>query len=213
MREVRWLEEQKTLTLTGEPVLECRYAWPETGQKKLDRYYRRLKGQWQRRWERELYWDACLDLAGKRERSRPFTPWTGELRGETVLLQDDVLSLRFHGCEVRGGGRPARVRWGDVWGLREGTPKSLRSLFSGEKGWKKRLGQSVCQRGEERRRAGDCFLDGDWPQKAKRARLFRGWCLTEEGVEVSLPQCAASPAAEGCPVFTLPVRKQEKQDA
>ena len=45
MREVRWLEEQKTLTLTGEPVLECRYAWPETGQKKLDRYYRRLKGQ------------------------------------------------------------------------------------------------------------------------------------------------------------------------
>ena len=69
MREVRWLEEQKTLTLTGEPVLECRYAWPETGQKKLDRYYRRLKGQWQRRWERELYWDACLDLAGKRERS------------------------------------------------------------------------------------------------------------------------------------------------
>ena len=28
MREVRWLEEQKTLTLTGEPVLECRCHWP-----------------------------------------------------------------------------------------------------------------------------------------------------------------------------------------
>ena len=106
MREVRWLEEQKTLTLTGEPVLECRYAWPETGQKKLDRYYRRLKGQWQRRWERELYWDACLDLAGKRERSRPFTPWTATLLGETTFQNEELLSLFVGGTAGRSMGGP-----------------------------------------------------------------------------------------------------------
>ena len=119
------------------------------------------------------------------------------------------ICLRFFGSEVRGDGRPARVRWGDVWQLREGTPKPLHSLFAGEKGWKNRLWQKLVRQGEERRQAGDCFLDGDWPQKAKKARPLRGWCLTEEGVEVSLPQCAASPAAEGCPVFTVPLDEKK----
>ena len=32
---------------------------------------------------------------------------------------------------------------------------------------------------------------------------------TEEGVEASLPQCAASPAAEGCPVFTIPLEEKK----
>ena len=80
----------------------------------------------------------------------------------------------------------------------------MHTLFPGEKGWQKRLWQKLIRQGEERRQAGDCFLDRDWPGKAKAARPLRGWCLTEEGVEVSLPQCAAAPAAEGCPVFTLP---------
>ena len=33
--------------------------------------------------------------------------------------------------------------------------------------------------------------------------------LTPEGLEVSLPQCLASPAAEGCPVFVLPLREEK----
>ena len=33
--------------------------------------------------------------------------------------------------------------------------------------------------------------------------------LLEEGVEISLPQCAAAPAAEGCPVFILPLEEKE----
>ena len=150
-----------------------------------------------------------LPGAGRPETARPFTPWSGELAGETALLRDGVLSLRFQGCEVRGDGRPARVRWGDVWTVREGAPKLLRSLFRGEKGWKGRLWRAIVRQGEERRRAGDCFLDGDWPQKAKKARPLQGWCLTEEGVEVALPQCAAAPAVEGCPVFILPLEEKK----
>lgn len=95
------------------------------------------------------------------------------------------------------------MRWGDVWKLREGAPKPLGSLFQGEKGWKNRLWQAILRQGEEHRQAGDCFLDGDWTQKARKAHPLRNWCLTGEGVEVSLPQCAASPAAEGCPVSTI----------
>lgn len=212
--QVLWERVDRALTLEGEPVLEYALSWPRIegaglGGRWISRYYRRLAERWQRRWEREVYWTACLELAARREEARPFTPWTGELLGETALLRDGVLSLRFSGSEVRGDGRPARVRWGDVWTVREGTPRSLRSLFAGEKGWKGRLWQGLVRQGEERRQAGDCFLDGDWRQKAKKARPLRDWCLTEEGVEVSLPQCAASPAAEGCPVFTV-ARKEKR---
>ncbi len=147
-------------------------------------------------------------LLARREAARPFSPWYGELTGETVLLEGGVLSLRFQGREVRGDGRPARVRWGDVWALREGAPRPLGALFPGEKGWRGRLWRALVRQGEELRRSGGCFLDGDWARKAKGARPLRGWCLTGEGIEVSLPQCAAAPAAEGCPTFTLPLEKE-----
>jgi len=211
--EVVWEEERRILTLEGEPVLEYALFWPRVegaglGGKWISRYYARLAQSWRRRWEREVYWLACLELAERRATARPFVPWTGELAGETVLLRDGVLSLRFRGWEVRGDGRPARVRWGDVWNLREGTPKPLGSLFTREKGWRGRLWKQLVRQGEERRQAGDCFLDEGWPQKARKAHLFGGWCLTEDGVEVSLPQCAAAPAVEGCPVFTLPLTEK-----
>lgn len=216
MEEARviWEEETRTLTLSGESVLSYTLRWPQVegaglGGKWISRYYARLAKSWRQRWERQVYWSACLELAARREAAKPFTPWTGELTGETVLLQDGLLSLRFSGREVRGDGRPARVRWGDVWKLREGAPKPLRTLFAGEKRWKTRLWRQLVRQGEERRRAGDCFLDGDWVQKAKKSHPLRGWCLTAEGVELSLPQCAASPAAEGCPVFTVPLEKQQ----
>ena len=212
--QVVWREEKRTLVLEGEPVLTYSLSWPQVeggglGGRWISRYYSNLAKSWRRRWEREVYWAACLALAARRETARPFTPWSGELAGETALLRDGVLSLRFQGCEVRGDGRPARVRWGDVWTVREGAPKLLRSLFRGEKGGKGRLWRAIVRQGEERRRAGDCFLDGDWPQKAKKARPLQGWCLTEEGVEVALPQCAAAPAVEGCPVFILPLEEKE----
>lgn len=208
--QVVWRKEERGLTLEGEPVLNYTLSWPQVegaglGGRWISRYYARLAGSWRRRWEREAYWLACLELAARREAAKPFVPWAGELSGETVLLRDGLLSLRFQGWEVRGDGRPARVRWGDVWTVREGAPKPLRALFAREgKGWKKRLWQAIVRQGEERRQAGDCFLDRDWPRKAKKAPILRDWCLTEDGVEVSIPQCAASPAAEGCPVFTVP---------
>ena len=211
--QVIWQKEERTLTLEGEPVLAFALSWPQVegaglGGVWISQYYARVAGSWRRRWEREVYWLACLELANRREAAKPFTPWQGELAGETALLQDGILSLRFHGSEVRGDGRAARVRWGDVWTVREGAPKPLRSLFPGEKGWRKRLWQSLVRQGEERRQAGDCFLDRDWPEKAKKVRPLQSWCLTEAGVELSLPQCAAAPAAEGCPVLTLPLAEE-----
>lgn len=215
--QILWTEDSRVLTLEGEPVLEYALSWPQVegaglGGRWISRYYARLAQSWRQRWEREVYWLACLELSARREAARPFTSWQGELKGETVFLQDGTLSLRFYGCEIRGDGRPARVRWGDVWTVREGTPKPLGALFAGKRGWKARLWQYIADQGETRRQSGDCFLDGDWLKKAKAARPLRSWCLTEDGVELTLPQCSAAPAAEGCPVFTVPLTLSQARE-
>ena len=180
---VSWERKNRILTLEGEPVLSYTLSWPKIedgglGGRWISKYYARLARSWRRRWEREVYWRACLELAARREEARPFTPWSGELTGETALLQDGVLSLRFFGAEVRGDGRPARVRWGDVWKLREGAPKSLGSLFQGEKGWKKRLWQVILRQGEE----GTAFWTATGLKRPKKPVSFgtgvsprRGW--------------------------------------
>lgn len=211
--QVSWQEVRRTLTLEGETVLEYALSWPEVsgaglGGRWINRYYARLARSWRERWEREVYWKACLELGERRERARPFTPWQGELRGEVALLEGGLLSLRFIGWETRGDGRPNRVRWGDVWKVRSGAPCPLRALMEKKRGWKGRLWAELVRQGEGRRAGGDLFLDPDWAKKAKAARPLEGWCLTREGIEVSLPQGTAAPAAEGCPVFTLP-RNQE----
>ena len=211
---VRWSEERRRLTLEGEGVLEYILRWPQVegaglGGRWLSAYYRRLAGSWRRRWEREIYLQACLDLVRCREESRPFTPWRGELTGEVALLRDGLLSLRFTGWESRGAKPPSRVRWGDVWKVRQGAPCPLGELLAGRRGWRGRLWSALARQGEERRQAGDCFLDRDWLKKARDARTLKDYCLTEEGVELALPQCAAAPAAEGCPVFTLPLEDRK----
>ena len=210
--QVSWSREERTLTLEGEPVLTYVLSWPAVenaglGGRWISRYYARLAGSWRRRWEREVYWRACLALAEAREGARPFQPWTGNLSGEVTLCRDGLLSLRFRGEETRGD-RTSRVRWGDVWRVREGTPCPLRALCGGEKGWRARLWRELIGQGEARRAAGDCFLDRDWIKKARQAAPLDHYCLTGEGIEVSLPQCAAAPAAEGCPVFQLHLRPE-----
>lgn len=204
---ILWKNQTKSLELEGEPVLEYDLSWPEVrgaglGGRWINAYYTRLAKSWRQRWEREVYWKACLELGQRRQAARPFTAWKGELKGEAVLNENGLLSLRFTGLEIRGDGRPNRVRWGDVWKVRQGAPCPLRALCG--RGWRSRLWKELRRQGEARRQGGDCFLDPDWEKKARAAGILQGCCLTGDGIEVSIPQGAAAPAAEGCPVFTVP---------
>ena len=203
---IQWNNQARSLELEGEPVLEYTLSWPELkgaglGGRWINAYYAHLAKSWQRRWEREVYWKACLELAQRRQAARPFTAWKGELKGEAVLNENGLLSLRFTGLEIRGDGRPNRVRWGDVWKVRQGAPCPLRELCG--RGWRERLWKELRRQGEERRQGGDCFLDRDWEKKARAAGTGKDCCLTQEGIEVSISQGAAAPAAEGCPVFLV----------
>lgn len=210
MPEVIWQEERRTLTLEGEPVLEYTLSWPQVtgggmGGRWISRYYDHMARVWRLRWQREVYWKACLELAERRAESRPFIPWRGRLAGEVALLENGRLSLRLEGEEIRGDGKPCRVRWGDVWNVREGAPCPLKEIFAGKRGWKKKLQKQIVQQGNRRRTSGDCFLDRDWEQKVRRLFPEQEYCLTPDGLEFAFPQGAIAPAAEGTPVFQIPL--------
>lgn len=206
--EIAWEKIERTLTLEETPVLSYTLSVPQItggglGGRWINAYYTRLSRAWQNRWEREVYWKACLELASRQSRSKDFIPWSGQLDGTVTWQADGLLSIRMEGEETHGDGRPCRVRWGDTWNLREGTPCPLKEFFRGRRSWKKDLYERIFQQGRERRAGGDCFLDQGWENKIKRACSLRDFCLTQDGVELALPQCLIAPAAEGNPVFFI----------
>ena len=207
--QVLWHEENRTLTLEGEPVLDYALSWPELadagrGGRRISRYYARLAQSWRLRWQRELYWRACLALSQHRAASRPFQPWHACLRGEVTAQEEDLLSLRLEGEEVCGGSRACRACFGDVWRLCDGAPCSLKEVLGGQRRWKRPLLSQLTELGDSRRAAGDCFLDPDWAQKARRLLPEENFCLLPGGLELFFPQCTIAPAAEGVVCFRMP---------
>lgn len=203
-----WKQEHKILTLEGEPVLEYRLFWPELNQAGLggrwiNRYYAHLAKSWRLRWQREIYWKACLDLAARRSQSKPFTPWSGALSGEVTCWERGVLSIRMEGEETRGDGKANRVCWGDVWNVREGAPLSPRDVLEGDRTWKRQAMEQIVQQGRQRSQNGECFLDPDWEEKILRQFPKHDLYRTEAGVEVAFPQGSIAPAVEGTPHFLL----------
>lgn len=206
--ELVWHEENRTLTLEGEPVLSYRITWPQLtgaglGGRWIGGYYARMAEHWRLRWQREVYWLGCIQLAQRRAASRPFIPWTGKLEGTMTFWDAGKLSIRMVGEETRGDGKPCRVQWGDVWTVREGAPCRTKELFQGRRPWKKAALEQIVRQGEARQAAGELFLDGAWEWTAKKLLPHLDCCLTGEGLEFAYPQCAIAPAAEGTPVFQV----------
>lgn len=207
--QICWKTHEKTLTLTGEPVLEVNMSWPQ-GEgagplvRSINRHYARLAQCWQRHWEKEGYLCACAALAQKREQSRPFTPWTASLSGQVTLDNGEYLSIAMLAREVHGDGRTLEYRWGDTWLWQDGAPVPLRSLFPGEKRWRRQLQNQLEQAVEHSRRSG-AYLDQEIKKPLRCWFSSSRYALSPEGLEVYYPQCTLAPAVEGAPVFRLPL--------
>lgn len=214
-----WHQEEKTLTLEGEPVLTYRLSWPElegAGRSgaRVSRYYAGLAAAWRSRWGRTLYWRACLDLVRCRADGRPFHPWTATLSGrETTRESGSLLGLRLECSETWGDGRTLQEVWGDVWDLDTGAPCSLSRAAGGRRGWRRRLAEQAIENGNARREAGDCFLDPDWTKKFRTLLPRLSFCLFPDRLELLLPQCAAAPAAEGVVALQVPHFAENESEA
>ncbi len=204
---VIWKEKEKTLTLTGENVLEVSLSWPEAAGKQMWNvrgYYRRLCQGWERQWYRELYWCACADLARKRAASRPFTPWKAELSGQITRQDGQLLSIAMLAREERGDGERLEYRWGDTWRLEDGSPVALRELFPGKRRWRRAL---LRQAEEAARRAGEEGVCLEREVKKPLGKWFSQdrFALTEDELLLYYPQCTLAPGAEGAVALHLPL--------
>lgn len=218
-REVRWLEEKKELTLTGEPVLSLTLSRPQLRgpgplPKAANRCYERLAKSCLRYWSRESYLSACAALALQRERSKPFTPWTASLSGQVTMLNESYLSLSLMVREDHADGVFLEYRWGDVWSWETGAPVPLGDLFPQVRNWRGALCRSLVQAIQEER-------SSDAPPSPALRRAVRRWfptnrfVLTPEGMEFYFPQYTLFPAHQGTSAVTLPeaVLPHHKQKA
>ena len=219
-KQVTWKEERRTLTLTGEPVMELSLSRPEVEGRKMrgvHRYYMKIYEIWKKHWEREGYWQACADLAQQRERSRPFRVWQAELSGQVTLDQDGFLSISMLAREVQGDGRTLEYRWGDTWRREDGSVVTWKELFTQKKGWKRRLEQELNQAVQDCRQRGT-YLDEELRLPLRRWCSGQRFALSEEGMEIYFPQCTIAPAVEGAVVLRLPmpdgihITKNEKDE-
>ena len=200
--------EEWEMTLEGECVLRCALTWPELagtwkGVEAVNRYYRRAAQVWRRRWERELYCRACLDLADRRVQGRPFRVWQAELVTCITLQEGALLSLWQEGREHWGYDRPLFLRRGDTWSLTVGAPRTLGSFYPKKRRWKRQ----VLAQGEEQMRArlegGESLLDPDCVQRLRRVFDPENYYLTGEGVQVFFPMYTMASGVEGIPAFSV----------
>lgn len=125
--QVVWKKEEKKLKLRGEPVLSLASSWPEIqrggrGGRRVSQYYRQVVQTWRKRWEKELYCRACLDLSACQEEGRAFRPWSARLEGQVTFQDEETLSVVMDAWEDWGDGRPLQVRTADIWTLPDGRP-------------------------------------------------------------------------------------------
>jgi len=196
------------MTLEQEPVLRCILTRPElTGTWKgigaINRYYIHAADAWRRRWERDLYCMAGLDLAERRAQGRPFRIWRAELATQITLQEDGLLSLWQEGREQRGYDKPLLLRRGDTWSLAAGAPRMLASFFPRERNWKKRLTRQIEEQVRERLASGESLLDADCVKRLRREFNRENFYLIGDGIQVFFPLYALAPGAEGLPVFTV----------
>lgn len=206
-------EQVWDMTLESEPVLHCALTWPELkgtwkGINAVNRYYSRVVQIWKRRWEREVYLRACLDLVDRRAQGRPFQIWQAKLTTQITCQEGDLLSLFQDGMEQVGYDRPVTVRRGDTWSLAQGAPRTLGSFFPKGRRWKKRVLEQVAEQITHRLAGGESLLDPDCLHRLRSASDPEHFYLTGEGIQVFFPMYVLGPSAEGVPSFDIELPAQ-----
>lgn len=213
--QVVWKKDEKELKLRGEPVLHMELTWPQvekggSGGRRVSRYYRQVVRAWRERWEKTLYCRACLDVAACREAGRTFRTWSARLEGRVTFQDGEILSVVMDAWEDWGDGRPLQVRTADLWTLPDGRPLSRGRCWPGRRE-RRVLFASLAEQGEQRRKGGDCFLDGDFAKKLPRALSWRRCARRPEGLEYYAPQGTVALPVEGVVAFQAPLPGPKKK--
>ena len=212
--QVEVVREDWQLTLQGETVLVCQLTYPRwdgrsRGVRAMNRYYQRVAETWKRRWNRELYLQACLDLAGHSGTGHPFQPWQAQVETFVTLERGPLVSLWQEGRERPGRQVPFVVRRGDTWNVETGAPVMLSSFFGGERGWRKRVVNQLTQQAQKRLERGDSLLFQTCATLTKTQFDPTRFWVEEDGLRIFYPPEILGSRVEG--TVTFPVGISEKE--
>lgn len=206
--QVEVLEESWQLTLQGETVLACWLTQPRLtgrgrGVQAINRYYRRVAERWKRRWNRELYLQACLDLARCAAEGTAFRPWQAAVDTCVTLDDGEVFSLWQEGRERQGKRPEFLARRGDSWRVRTGAPVTLAEVFRGEKRWRRWVLEQVARQVERRQKDGQSLLFPNCAELAKKQFDPERFWLEEDHVQIFYQPEVLGSRVEG--VIAVPI--------
>ena len=186
----------------GEAVLLTVTArWPRLegdfpGVRRVNRYYDALFQRWRRRWEGPL-------LERARAAAGPETPpWSADLDLSVARFDREIYSLYLDATE-NSGGRPRRVRQGDIWLLPAGVPLRLWELLPRGRWRRGRILEHIRAQVGPRLQTGEVIYYEDWPRLVSQHFSPERVYLTEEGPVLFYPPETIAPALEGFPTFSL----------
>lgn len=181
---------------------------------KWNDYYQKVMHQWQKRWDRELYWRSGIAFATSMEQGRAFLPWKAELTQTVTYQSETVLSLVTEVREQWGKTQCRLIKYGDVWHLSSGIP-ALPWEFLNEKNGKKHLKQKLYQQFQEMRQREDSHLPELTQKQFCKLCHIDQFARTEQGLEFYIPQRTLIQGQEGMLTFFIPLdvnqTKSEKE--
>lgn len=125
-------QEQRTLTLEEEPVLELTLTWQEGGPgcpARLAKLLRTTPAVWRGYWSKRSYAAACDELRLCRAASRPFSPWRCTLDTAVTQNSDGLFSICWQAVQCPPSAQPTQVVHTLIWDLEHGCVRTPGSFF------------------------------------------------------------------------------------
>lgn len=200
---------QREWSVDGVPVLSAALSLPRPAEnatraaRRIGRFYRLQERAYLRYCEHWLFPRAAAEYRQALEAGASLPSFTAELSYRVTCCQGGVLSLWTESRE-RAGGHTERMRRGDTWDLRTGTPLPLGTFFPARTPVRRVL--TAQAEAEIRRQLGDgssCYRE-DWRKLLRRRFSRENFFVTPQGVVLFYQMYAIAPAAEGIPCFCLP---------
>lgn len=131
----QYYENNGILDMEGEDVLHWQLKLPTfqgtlRGEKRLEKFYKKVENHWIHHWNHDVYDSACDDLLKKRQHSRVFQPWRVSIFAECTPLSPHLYSISLTSQQKMGKGLTFFDFSTILWDIAQGCPSSPKKLLS-----------------------------------------------------------------------------------
>lgn len=208
--EIETFSAEREWDVEGIPVLRADISLPcpvspdSRIQRRIERFYRLQSRSYLRYCEHWLLPKAAADCRQALADSAPLPQYTARLTYQITCNEGGILSLFTDSREFTGG-PPVVLRRGDTWDLQTGYPLPAAAFFPPRTVIRRLLLHTAADEIRRQEAAGIARYSENWPQAMKRAWNRSSFYITPDRFCFFWQMYTIAPAAEGIPVFSLPL--------